>query len=142
MAFIFDTSVLVLLAQRDAFGALAPAAEPRYVPDAVDEELAKGAARHPEHHARYVAAKRAGLLHVQELAVGSTAYAEFLRLRAARTSPARNRGEDACVALALTLPGSILYVDDERAANRARDELQDVARVLSSADLLALHRSS
>jgi len=135
-ASIFDTSVLVLLAQHDDFAALAVADEPRYVPDIVDEELAKGAPRHPAHYARYTAAKASGLLRVEELVVGSVAYAEFLRLRAARTSPSRNRGEDACVALALTLPGSCLYIDDERAANRAREELGDPARVLSSAELL------
>jgi hypothetical protein len=135
-ASIFDASVLVLLAQRDDFAALTLADEPRYVPDVVDDELGAGAARHPEHHARYVAAKADGLVLVEELGVGSAVYAAYLRLRASRTSPARNRGEDACVALALTLPGSILYMDDARAANRARDELGDPARVLSSAELL------
>jgi hypothetical protein len=136
VASIFDASVLVFLAQRDAFSVLAELDAPRLVPDIVDEELCAGAQNHPTHYERYSIAKTSGLLQVTPLAIGSDAYAKFIRLRASRTSPGRNRGEDACVALALTLPGSHLYIDDVRAANRARDELMDPERVRSSAQML------
>ena len=141
-ASILDASVLVLLAQRDELGLLAGLDEPRLVPDIVDEELCAGAQKHRTHYERYSSAKASGLLQVMPLAIGSDAYGEFIRLRSSRTSPGRNRGEDACVALALTLPDSHLYLDDARAASRARDELGNPERVRSSAWILGYDAGS
>ena len=128
-ASILDASVLVELARRDRFELLRARDSPRLVPDIVDEELRKGRDKHPEHHARYAKAVAEGLISVVALSPGEAAYAEYLRLRSARTSPARNRGEDACVALAITQPGSIVLTNDDRGARRARVELGDPARV-------------
>lgn len=128
-ASILDASVLVELAQRDRFELLRALGEPRLVPDIVDDELRKGKAKHPEHFGRYEQALAAGLISVVPLRPGEAAYAEYLRLRSPRTSPARNRGEDACVALAITWPGAIVYTNDDRGTTRARAELGDPARV-------------
>jgi len=131
---ITDTSVLVLLAQRDSFSVLARLALPAIVPDIIEtEEILPAAAKHPEHVQRYQLAKQSGLFRLEPLL--GAAYGDYLRLRKRRSSPARNRGEDACVALALLYPGSVIYLDDDRGANRARDELGDPARVKTSADL-------
>ena len=131
-ASIFDASVLVRLAQEDAFERLRATPEPRLVPDEVDEELRNGAHAHPEHAARYEAAKAAGLLRVHDILEGSAARAHFLRLRSTRTSPMRNRGEDACVALALTLPDSFLYMEDGSGTRRAIRELGSADRIRAS----------
>ena len=128
-ASILDTSVLVELARQGRFELLRVLGEPRLVPDIVDAELGSGKDRHPEHHARYARALAEGLMSVVAMQPGESAYDEYLRLRLARTSPARNRGEDACVALAITLPGSIVFTNDDRGAKRARIELGDPARV-------------
>jgi predicted nucleic acid-binding protein len=135
--YILDSSVLVTLAHRDAFATLSSLAGPALVPDIVDDELSGGAKKHPVDHGRYQAARDAGLFRIEPLKIGTAAYAEYLRLRKLRVSPARNRGEDACIALALTLPGSHIYVDDSSAANRARTELKDPTRIVSSAQLLS-----
>lgn len=126
---ILDSSVLVELAGQDRFQLLHGIAGSRLVPDIVDGELAAGQARHPQQFARYMQAVAEGLVTVVPIQPGTQAYAEYLRLRSTRTNPARNRGEDACVALALTLPGSIVLVNDHRGASRARTELGDATRV-------------
>lgn len=126
---ILDSSVLVELAGQDRFQLLHGMAGSRLVPDIVDGELAAGQAKHPQQFARYTQAVAEGLITIVPIQPGSQAYAEYLRLRSTRKSPARNRGEDACVALALTLPGSIVLVNDHRGAARARMELGDATRV-------------
>jgi predicted nucleic acid-binding protein len=128
-ASILDASVLVELARQDGFELLRALGEPRLVPDVVDEELRSGKHKHPEHHARYAQAIAAGLISVVRLQPGEVAYAEYLRLRSTRTSPARNRGEDACVALAITSPENIVFTNDDRGAARARAEPGEPARV-------------
>jgi predicted nucleic acid-binding protein len=130
-ASILDASVLVALAEQDRFELLRGIDEPRLVPDIVDEELALGQAKHPEHYARYAQAIAAGLITVAPIRPGERAYDEYLRLRSTRTSPARNRGEDACVALALALAGSVVFTNDHRGASRARTELGDSTRARS-----------
>ncbi len=130
-ASILDASVLVELAGHDRFELLRGIDAPRLVPDIVDAELMAGQAKHPVQHARYAQAIAAGLITIEPLLPGGPAYTAYLRLRATRTSPARNRGEDACVALALTLPGSIVFTNDHRGASRARTELGDSTRVRS-----------
>lgn len=132
---IVDTGVLVELAIADAFALLDGLIDlPCLVPDEVDAELEKGRGRHPVHFARYQAALQAGRLVVVSLVVGTPAHAEFLRLRATRTSPQRNRGEDACLALALTSTDDLVYLIDQRARNRALAMLPP-ARVRGLADL-------
>lgn len=126
-----DSSVLVELAGLDRLQLLETLPGPRLVPDIVDGELAAGKAKHPEQHARYARAVSDGLVQVVRILPGEQAYAEYLRIRSTRSSPMRNRGEDACVALALTLPGSIVLVNDHRGAAKARTELGDATRVLS-----------
>lgn len=132
---VFDTSVLVNLAHGDRFGALARLSSDRVVTDIVDGELLSGRSRHPVDVERYDAAKSGGLLRVEEIVVGSAAYGEYLRLRARRVNPVRNRGEDSCIALALTVPESVVFVDDQHAAKRAREELGAAERVRHSAEL-------
>ena len=102
---------------------------PRIVPDVVDEEMQKGQVKYNDQYARYVAAVASGLLEIRVL-VGTPAYGEYLRLRRTRTSPGHNRGEDACVALAITIPGSVVYTNETRVA-KARSELGDSSRVRS-----------
>jgi predicted nucleic acid-binding protein len=118
---ILDTGILIELAQRDAFALLSGLAGdlPCFVPDEVDAELQRGKARHTDHFARYQQALSDRLLLVVGLELGSPEHQEFLRLRVSRTSPQRNRGEDACLALALTWVDSFVYLIDPRARNRA-----------------------
>ena len=127
MASIIDANVLVELAQGDRLGELRVLDEPRLVPDIVDEEMQKGQIKYADQYARYVAAVASGLLEIRVL-VGTPAYGEYLRLRRARTSPGHNRGEDACIALAITIPGSVVYTNETKVA-KARSELGDSARV-------------
>lgn len=127
MASILDANVLVELAQTDRLEELRVLPTPRVVPDIVDEEMQQGKARYPEQYARYAAALANGVLEVRVL-LGTTAYDEYLQLRRIRTSPAHNRGEDACVALAITIPGSVVYTNETRVA-KACLALGDPARV-------------
>lgn len=132
-AAIFDSSVLVTLAQSDTFNILTRVTSDRLVTNIVNEELT--GPKYPVQVARYESAKSTGLLRVEELVVGSPAYTEFLRLRANRTNPARDRGEDSCIALAKNMPGSVIYIDDGRATSLAKRELGDGTRVRSSKDI-------
>ena len=127
MASILDANVLVELAQTDRLEELRALPTPRIVPDIVDEEMQQGRVRYPEKYARYAAALANGLLEVRVL-LGAPAYDEYLRLRRTRTSPGHNRGEDACIALAITIPGSVVYTNETRVA-KACLELGDPARV-------------
>lgn len=103
MASIIDANVLVELAQSDRLEELRALHEPRLVPDIVNEEMQTGQVKYADQYARYVAAVASGLLEIRVL-VGTPAYGEYLRLRRTRSSPGHNRGEDACVALAITIP--------------------------------------
>jgi len=85
---ILDTGVVVELAQADAFsllGGLAPDV-PCLEPDEVDAELQKGKTNHPVDFGRYQDAISDGRLAVLPVTVGSPEHAEFLKLRATRTS--------------------------------------------------------
>jgi hypothetical protein len=63
---IVDTSVLVVLAQRDDFSVLARLTLPAIVPDIVDvEEILPAAKKHPEHVQRYQLAKQNGLFRLE-----------------------------------------------------------------------------
>jgi hypothetical protein len=128
VASIIDANVLVELAQRDQLEALRALDEPRLVPDIVDDEMQNGKDKYADQHARYTAAVASGLLEIRVLVVGTPAYAEYLRLRRTRTSPGHNRGEDTCVALAITIPGSVVYTNETKLA-KARSALGDPARV-------------
>lgn len=127
MASIIDANVLVELAQNDRLDALRALGEPRLVPDIVDEEMQKGKVKYADQYARYAAAVASGLVEVCAL-IGTAAYDEYLRLRKTRTSPGHNRGEDACVALAITIPGSVVYTNETKIA-KAKSELGDPSRV-------------
>jgi len=127
VASIIDANVLVELAQSDRLEELRVLNEPRLVPDIVDEEMQKGQVKYADQYARYAAAVASGLLEVRVL-VGTPAYGEYLRLRKSRTSPGHNRGEDACIALAITIPGSVVYTNETKVA-KARSELGDASRV-------------
>lgn len=130
MASIIDANVLVELAQSDRLEELRVLDEPRLVPDIVDEEMQKGQVKYADQYARYaaaVASVASGLLEVRVL-VGTPAYSEYLRLRRTRTSPGHNRGEDACIALAIIIPGSVVYTNETKVA-KARSELGDPSRV-------------
>ena len=127
MASIIDANVLVELAQSDQLEELRVLHEPRLVPDIVDEEMQQGQVKYADQYARYVAAVASGLLEIRVL-VGTPAYGEYLRLRRTRTSPGHNRGEDACVALAITIPGSVVYTNETK-VTKARSELGDSSRV-------------
>ncbi len=106
---VLDAGVIVELAKMDAFALLGgfTAAE----------------TRHPTHFARYRAAITSNLLKVVPIVAGDPVHVEFMRLRASRTSPQRNRGEDACIALTLVVNGSLVYVKDNRSENKAVKEL-------------------
>lgn len=127
---ILDTCVLVKLAQLDDLVALKRLKLPAATTDIVDGEMTAERNKYPD-AARYETARDAGMIAIHSLSVGSPAYAEFLRLRGARTNPRRNRGEDSCVALAIVTPGSFVYLDDHRGTNMATREL-GVPRVLNS----------
>ena len=118
---ILDTGVLVELAQRNAFSILSALAPelPCLVPDEVDAELRKGRDRYPAQFELYQKALRTGLLAVVAFELGSAEHRQFLSLRSQRTSPQRNRGEDACLALALAISDSFVYLADHRAQRRA-----------------------
>ena len=129
MASIIDANVLVELAQNDRLEELRVLDEPRLVPDIVDDEMQKGQVKYAVQYARYAAAVASGLLEVRVL-IGTLAYDEYLRLRRTRTSPGHNRGEDACIALAITVPGSVVYTNETRVA-KAKTELGAPSRVRS-----------
>ncbi|MBK9387528.1 MAG: hypothetical protein IPN34_22165 [Planctomycetes bacterium] len=121
------------LAQRNAFAILSALASdlPCLVPDEVDAELCKGRDRYPSQFELYQAAIRNGLLAVVAFELGSVEHGHFLSLRNQRTSPHRNRGEDACIALALAMADSHVYLIDHRAQRRASSLLPARVRTLS-----------
>lgn len=134
---IFDSSVLVTMAQTDTFyvlGRIDPALR-KTVTDVVDAEMTAAPEKYVAATERYMAARGGGLLAREEIVPGSPAYDEYMRLRSTRKNPLGNRGEDSCIALALTRPGSVVYMDDGSGSNRARRELGDPARVRSSVDI-------
>lgn len=134
---IFDSSVLVTLAQKDSFRVL-ERIDPAFrktVTDIVEGEMTAAPEKYVAATERYRAARDSGLLACEEIAPGSPEYDEYMRLRATRKNPLGNRGEDSCIALAITRPGSVVYMDDGAGSNRARRELGDPARVRSSGDI-------
>ncbi len=133
---IFDTNALVTLAQRNDFDMLRSAPTPRLVPEEVDAEMRRGASKYPSQYAAYAGALRSGLLTIVPFAVGSPEFTAFQNLRSSRTNPRKNRGEDACIALASCRPGTVIYIDDESAARKARNTLGDPTRVRSLSVLL------
>jgi hypothetical protein len=138
MSQILDANVIVSLCQRQALGKLALLPGPWLVPQLVEEEVTSHEHKYPDQVRQYQEALKAGVLQVAPMPPGSHEEQEFMRLRSKRSSPQRNRGDDACVALAMSLPGSTLWTGDHKAAARARVELGEPARVRTREELLAL----
>ena len=138
MIWIVDANVIVTLCQRGALEALARGNPPFWVPEQVDDELTARPDKYPAQVQQYEAAKAQGLIVVMPVTPGSPEYSEYDRLRRKRGNVARNRGEDACVALALIHPGTLVCTGDANGLNRATMELGGAARVKNREELLAL----
>jgi len=137
MNWLLDTNVIVTLCQRGELKALSKGPYPFWVPEQVDDELTAYPDKYPEQLRQYEEAKAQGHIIVIELPLGSKEHSEYLRLRRARVNPARNRGEDACVAVALIRTDSLVCTGDTQGANRAKQELGS-SRVRTREDLLSL----
>jgi len=134
-----DANIILALSQTAQWGRVKPGVIDLVVPDVVEAEVTSPGARtrHAADVAAYEAAKQAGQFRVVTLVAGTPEYGAYLGFRGARISQRGNQGEDACVALAMFAPGSIVCTNDRSGANRALAALGDPARVWSLADLLA-----
>jgi hypothetical protein len=137
MNWLLDSNVIVTLCQCGQLLALSRGPHPFWVPEQVDDELTAHPGKYPVQQQQYEEAKAQGLLVVIELPYGSAEYTEYSRLRTTRVNPVRNRGEDACVAVALVRTSTLVCTGDIQGAHRARQELGS-SRVRSQEDLLAL----
>lgn len=135
MNWLLDANVIVTLCQRGRLKDLSKEPHPFWVPEQVDDELTAHPDKYPVQQQQYEEAKAQGLLVVIELPYGSAEYTEYARLRKVRVNPARNRGEDACVAVALIRTNTLVCTGDNQGIHRAKQELGD-HRVRSREDLL------